>query len=96
MKLPAMLRPIFDMAILFNSTLGSNNSSRNIEKWYYFLYEKLPTILLILSISGIILFYYLFDKNFKFGLKIAISKLTSSEKSHLEYLTALEKSRTKK
>ena len=100
MKLPSMFKSIFNIANLFNSSLSLRDKFIPPEdKWYYSYFdcfEKLASILFIISISGIILFYYLFDKNFKFGLKIALSKLTSSEKSHLEYVTALERSRTKK
>ena len=101
MKFPSLFKSIWDIVNSLNSGFTFSHD-RNIkyrqpaEKWYYFFFAKLASILLIISISGIILFYYLFDKNFKYGLKIAISKLTSSKKSHLEYLTALEKSRNKK
>ena len=100
MKLSAMFRSVFDTVNIINSLQPINNNHKRLnEKWYYLFpsfFNKLAFILFIISISGIILFYYLFDKNFKFGLKIAISKLTSSKKCHLEYVEALEKSRTKK
>ena len=101
MKFPSIFKSIWDISYSLNLEIALSHETKIIsrsasEKWYFFFFEKLSSILLILSISGIILFYYLFDKNFKFGLKIAISKLTSSKKSHLEFVTALEKSRNKK
>ena len=101
MKLPLMFKSIFDMAYIIK-TVVSHSRFSHTENWHYpfhlfsIIFDKFANILFIISLSSIIFFYYLFDKNFKFGLKIAISKLTSSEKSHLEYVEALEKSRNKK
>ena len=97
MKLPAMFKPIFDMSnIIYSLRPYSLIPHRKWNYLYASIFDKLASFLFIISTSVIIFFYYLFDKNFKFGLKIAISKLTSGEKSHLEYITVLEKSRNKK
>ena len=99
MKLPSIFKSIWDMSNILSVLSLKNTILQPDVIWYDYyssIFDKFASFLFIISISGIILFYYLFDKNFKFGLKIAISKLTSSKKSHLEYVAALEKSRTKK
>jgi hypothetical protein len=107
LKFPSSLKSIFKSVHLNNNIdLNLNPFTDNhidyLYEWFCVYarfcptFDKLASILFTISISANIFFYYMFDKNFKFGLKIAISKLTSSKKSHLEYVTALEKSRNKK
>ena len=101
LKLPASLKSIFDSIHLNNKIYLTFTDSHfdYLYEWYCVYarycptYEKLTSNLFIISISTNIFFYYLFDNNFKFGLKIAYDKIISDKKSHLDYVKALEKTR---
>ena len=97
LKLPASVKSIFDSIHLNNN---SNNPIANshidhlydkycIASRYCTAFDKFSSILYVISISANILFYFLFDKQFKIGLKIALSKIISDKEEHCEYITVL-------
>ena len=104
LKLPASLKSILD-SIHLNNKVDLPFTSNHIDylyEWYCIYarfcptYEKFTSNLFMISISTNIFFYYWFDANFKFGLKIAYDKITSDKESHLEYIKWIEKIRSKK
>jgi hypothetical protein len=106
LKFPASLKSIFDSIHLNNKIdiEGKPFTDNHIDYLYEWFcvyprfcptFDKLASILFTISISANIFFYYMFDKNFKFGLKIAINKLISKKEKHLEYVKSLEESRAK-
>jgi len=101
LKLPASAQSIF-YSVHLDMNYLKTFTSKHIDYLYEFfcvygrlcpMLEKLTGLLYILSISASILFHYVFDKRFKMGLKVAISKMFSSKRTHLEYLKVLEESR---
>ena len=104
MPYSASLKSIFDSIHLNNNILKPFTDSHidYLYEWYCVharfcpTYDKLASIIFIIAISANIYFYYMFDRNFKFGLYIAISKMTSNKETHLEYVKELEKVKSKK
>ena len=106
LKFPASLKSIFD-SVHLNNNININNkpfTDNHIDYLYEWFcvyarfcptFDKLASVFFTISISSNIFFYYLFDKNFKFGLKIAINKLISKKEKYLDYVKSLEESRTK-
>ena len=104
LKLPASLKSVLDsihLNIDFTKTFAYTHFDYLYQSFclyarFCLTYDKLASILFIISISANISFYYLFDNNFKFGLKIAINRLITNKDSHLEYLRELENIKAKR
>ena len=104
LKLPSSLKSVFDSIHLNNDLVIplANNQIDFLYEWYCVYarfcptFDKLSSILFAISISSNLFFYYLFDRNFKFGLKIAFNKLISNRESHLDYVKKIEELRSKK
>lgn len=97
-RLPSAVKSIFD-AIHFDGTLLKAVAENHVQYFYEniclrarfcAMIEKLAAVLYATSISINLIFFYLFDKRFLIGFKIALSKLFSNSSTHAEYVRALE------
>lgn len=102
MKSPQMLKSIFDMVHVNGNLVNRESFGFSyyvlFYKWYCIYSRICPTyddklafILFIISLLTNSFFFFLFDKNLKFGFRVAFSKLTSSKKSNNSIILRLLK-----
>lgn len=98
LKLPASFKSFLDVLQFDNDyRLAIANNKMNIfydriciTEHVCETFQKFASFLFTISISWSILFYYIFDKKFLIGFKIAFSRIFSNKETHEDFVRALE------